>query len=107
MMIGRLAGPDGSAGRGVSALGFSCALRSCAFRPLATDAAIAEPRNPRRLMDMNSVLRNRRKDNTGGDSISRGRPHSVVGTVSDLPTTHPEVCIQAGFSIGPVARRSP
>src|ERR1700674_3565253 len=60
MMIGRLAPPEGWAGRGASSLTLSCALR-----PVASDAAIAEPRNPRRLMDMNSPnCGNGEKDNT-------------------------------------------
>src|SRR5450631_3109945 len=54
MMIGRLGVRDGSAGWEVSLLTLSCAFSSCAFRPVATDAAIAEPRNPRRLVGMNS-----------------------------------------------------
>src|SRR6267378_7682206 len=60
MMIGRLAAPEGSVGRGASFL-----VLSCAFKPVASDAAIAEPRNPRRLMDMNSPNSgNGEKDNT-------------------------------------------
>src|SRR6267378_3014075 len=60
MMIGRLALPDGSEGRGTLFL-----VLSCAFKPVASDAAIAEPRNPRRLMDMNSPNSgNGEKDNT-------------------------------------------
>src|SRR5450631_4270558 len=54
MMIGRLGVRDGSAGWEGSLLTLSCAFSSCAFRPVATDAAIAEPRNPRRLVGMNS-----------------------------------------------------
>src|ERR1700687_979278 len=68
MMIGRLA-KDGSAERGASPSAFSlllsCAFKSSAFRPVASDAAIAEPRNPRRLMDRNSPNSgNGEKDNT-------------------------------------------
>src|SRR5258708_22866356 len=69
MMIGRLALPEGSAARGALFL-----LLSCAFRPVASDAAIAEPRNPRRLMDMNSPNSgNGEKDNTARRSTA-GRP---------------------------------
>jgi hypothetical protein len=59
MMIGRLLAPEDSGTRGISVLFLSCAVLSWAiksgeFKPEASDAAIPELRNPRRLMDMNS-----------------------------------------------------
>src|ERR1039458_10011647 len=50
-MIGRLAVADGSPGWGASflalSLTFSCAFGSCAFRPVASDAAIADRKSTR------------------------------------------------------------
>src|SRR5260370_42543332 len=89
MMIGRFAPPDGSAVRGTLFL-----LLSCAFRPVAS-AAIAEPRNPRRLMDMNSPYSgNGEKDSTARQRRA-GRPHpaepfdSAQGRLARRPLLHP------------------
>src|SRR6202167_6660827 len=58
MMTGRLWAPDDSGTCGTSSFVLSCvlscALKSDVFKLVASDAAMAEPRNPRRLMDMNS-----------------------------------------------------
>src|ERR1700676_886406 len=69
-------------------------LLSCAFRPVASDAAIAEPRNPRRLMDMNSPCSgNGEKDNTARQRRA-GRPRpaepfdSAQGRLGRLPLIH-------------------
>src|ERR1700724_4385647 len=89
MMGGRLAPPDGSAARGTLFL-----LLSCAFRPVASDAAIAEPSNPRRLMDMNSPYSgNGEKDNTARQRRAvRPRPaepfDSAQATVARRPLLH-------------------
>src|SRR5580704_1745156 len=89
MRIGRFAPPDGSAARGTLFL-----LLFCAFRPVASDAAIAEPRNPRRLMDMNFPCSgNGEKDNTARQRRAR-RPRpaqpsdSAQGKLTRLPSLH-------------------
>src|SRR5258708_25179289 len=78
MMIGRLALPEGSVGRGASFLPLSCV-----FKPVASDAAIAEPRNPRRLMDMNSPNSgNGEKDNMARRwRAGRPRPAEPAGCI--------------------------
>src|ERR1700704_6102376 len=81
-MIGRFTLPDGWAGRGALFLALSCA-----FRPVASDAAIAEPRNPRRLMDMNSPnCGNGEKDNTARQWRA-GRPRPAE--TGETPVTPP------------------
>src|ERR1700675_2730538 len=69
-------------------------LLSCAFRPVASDAAIAEPRNPRRLMDMNTPYSgNGEKDNTARQRRA-GRPRpaepfdSAQGRLARRPLLH-------------------
>src|SRR5260370_15555775 len=88
MMIGICAPRDGSAARGTLFL-----LLSCAFRPVAS-AAIAEHRNPRRLMDMNSPYSgNGEKDSTARQRRA-GRPHpaepfdSAQGRLARRPLLH-------------------
>src|SRR5208282_6572958 len=77
MMIGRLRPPNGLGGREASPLDLSCAFRSCASRPVASDAAIAEPRNPRRLMDMKfSLLTKRREGYHGRKQVGQSGRHS-------------------------------
>src|SRR6202521_5916862 len=89
MMIGRFTLPDGSAARGALFLPLSCA-----FRPVASEATIAEPRNPRRLMDMNSPnCGNGEKDNTARQwRAGRPRPaepfDSAQGRLARRPLLH-------------------
>src|ERR1700674_3322617 len=87
IIIGRFTLPDGSAARGASFL-----LLSCAFRPVASDAAIAEPRNPRRLMDMNSPNSKRREGYHGSPMESRASPPGGTfrlrsGQAREMPVT--------------------
>src|SRR5208282_2807644 len=70
MMIGLLPVPNGVAAPGASPLEWSCA-----FRPEATDAAIAEPINPRRLIDIKfSLLGERRKEYHGSEQPEHDSP---------------------------------
>src|ERR1700683_3783599 len=79
MMTGRLWAPDDSGTCGTSSFVLSCvlscALKSDVFKLVASDAAMAEPRNPRRLMDMNSPCSGSgEKNNTR--AIASGAPAS-------------------------------
>src|ERR1700675_978301 len=88
MMIGRFPEPKDPPEREDSSFVFCDSVGrcdSCAFRLLAKEAAIAEPKNPRRLIDINSPVRKRRKNNTYAHGISGGRarmPGSTQGTTS-------------------------